>query len=218
MFVCAITECESAALVGPCCPGHALANYFRTTARVKPVRQPTVERCSFDECSGAAVDNGLCSPHGAQRQNLRPLTAIRPRRAAGATRVRDAEGRKECGSCRQWLPEDRYRAHSVMPDGLRSMCKACQAHTSRLRKYRLTPGAYTAMLDAQGGVCAICKTVGETKNDFAVDHDRACCPRDRSCGKCVRGLLCGRCNSGLGFFKDSAEALSAAITYLAQPR
>ena len=30
----------------------------------------------------------------------------------------------------------------------------------------------------------------------------------------IRGILCSLCNSGLGFFRDNTEALTAAIAYL----
>jgi hypothetical protein len=89
---------------------------------------------------------------------------------------------------------------------------------SNLRyKYRLSMEAYEALLDAQGGACAICKV--DTPTDvrtsrFHVDHDHACCPGTRSCGKCVRGLLCHACNTALGNFQDDPERLRAALAYL----
>lgn len=81
-------------------------------------------------------------------------------------------------------------------------------------RYRIRPEQYDAMLAAQDGVCAICS--GDSKNGkrFAVDHDHACCPGPRSCGKCVRGLLCYLCNQGLGLFGESAQTLQAAMRYL----
>lgn len=72
------------------------------------------------------------------------------------------------------------------------------------------------MVVAQGGVCAICR-LPESKHHslmLKIDHDRACCPKSGSCGKCVRGLLCSNCNSGLGMFGDNQAALRAAIDYL----
>lgn len=32
----------------------------------------------------------------------------------------------------------------------------------------------------------------------------------------VRGLLCSNCNSGLGYFKDSAALMKAAVKYLTE--
>ena len=78
---------------------------------------------------------------------------------------------------------------------------------SRFRGSRLTEVEYKAMLDAQGGVCAICKEKPRGSR-LAVDHLAG---TDK-----VRGLLCNRCNLGLGHYKDDPDLLNAAIEYLQQ--
>lgn len=70
------------------------------------------------------------------------------------------------------------------------------------RVYGMSLEVYTALVKAQSGKCAICSSPCR----LFVDHDHAT-------GR-VRGLLCRGCNSGLGFFKDSKEALVRAINYL----
>lgn len=82
---------------------------------------------------------------------------------------------------------------------------------SRKHEYNLSPEAYEAKLTAQEGKCAICAVV-MTRPD--VDHNHACCPGRKSCGKCVRGILCHRCNTVIGLAGDSIELLSNAIKYL----
>lgn len=70
-------------------------------------------------------------------------------------------------------------------------------------------------LAAQGGRCAICETADSGAYFWHVDHDHKCCPGNRSCGKCVRGLLCGGCNKGiLGGSQDRIDVLERAIHYL----
>ena len=83
-------------------------------------------------------------------------------------------------------------------------------------KYSLTPEAFDAMLERQGGRCAVCRTAdpGGRHGQWHTDHDHSCCPGQRSCGKCLRGLLCGGCNTGIGQFGDDPERLMAAATYL----
>lgn len=73
----------------------------------------------------------------------------------------------------------------------------------------LSPADYQAMLDEQGGVCAICGDPPGVQA-LAVDHDHAT--------GYVRGLLCTNCNHLLGKAKDNRTVLEAAIAYLARGR
>ena len=69
-------------------------------------------------------------------------------------------------------------------------------------KFRMTVEEYDALLESQGGVCAICGAEPGVSR-LAVDHDRKCCPqRKPTCGKCVRGLLCIKCNVHLSWIED----------------
>jgi len=72
--------------------------------------------------------------------------------------------------------------------------------------YGITIEQYGEMLEAQGGVCAICREPCPSGKNLAVDH----CHETGA----VRGLLCARCNSGIGQFLDSPDRLRAAIGYL----
>lgn len=60
-------------------------------------------------------------------------------------------------------------------------------------RYNISGADYERLLSSQGGTCAICGIKPGSRR-LAVDHDHACCPGRRSCGRCVRGLLCKRCN------------------------
>lgn len=114
--------------------------------------------------------------------------------------------------------KDRARRHARIasdPEGTR-----LRDFTYRIkRKFGLTIEQYRMMLDAQGGVCAICRQPETAAQrgavmPLAIDHDRACCPGERSCGRCIRALLCIRCNMVLGGMKDDPGLLRAAAAYL----
>lgn len=81
-------------------------------------------------------------------------------------------------------------------------------HNSHLlRTYGISIEEYNAILERQGGGCAICEAKPEDgRNRFAVDHCHAT-------GK-VRGVLCHGCNGALGKFGDSIAGLMKAIEYL----
>lgn len=77
-----------------------------------------------------------------------------------------------------------------------------------LRLYGITLERYERMLDAQGGVCAICKLPETAKHarNLAVDHDH-----DTGA---IRALLCMRCNTVLGVLRDSPELAERLAEYL----
>lgn len=90
--------------------------------------------------------------------------------------------------------------------------RRASARRHSLKKYNLTVDAYRLILEAQGGVCAICGRRPEEATSryesLAVDHCH-------STGR-VRGLLCVQCNRALGMFQDSRHVLLRAIDYLGE--
>lgn len=90
--------------------------------------------------------------------------------------------------------------------------------SNRRWRFGLAPETIEAMIEAQGGVCGLCRRDFSNNQTF-VDHDHACCPgRTKTCGKCVRMILCRSCNQGLGFFLDSPELLREAADYIERHR
>ena len=71
-----------------------------------------------------------------------------------------------------------------------------------MAKYGLSAAEVEAMREAQGGVCAICRTAPAVH----VDHDH-------ETGS-IRGMLCFSCNAALGHFKDDPTVLRRAARYL----
>lgn len=76
-----------------------------------------------------------------------------------------------------------------------------------LSRFGITREEWQALLDAQGGVCAICG--GSEPGGSGTWHTDHC----HATG-CVRGILCHFCNLGLGNFRDDPARLEGAITYL----
>lgn len=73
--------------------------------------------------------------------------------------------------------------------------------------YGLSAEQYDAMLEAQGGLCAICnEPPSESHPRLAVDHNH-------STGA-VRSLLCNNCNSAVGLVKESAERAKRIAEYI----
>jgi len=129
---------------------------------------------------------------------------------------RVSEGRATCSRCERHLPVSEFPDLMVAGSYRCKSCKCSDLHKYQIEKLGCTEGHYTALLESQNGVCAICGAAeGHKSKDgvsarLAVDHDH-------ETGE-IRGLLCMSCNRGLGRFKDSLELLDSAQRYLRKKR
>lgn len=131
-----------------------------------------------------------------------------------------------CPKCNRSLPSDRFNKHKRQCNDCRAAVQRAYVERNRMTVYErnkawrdaggtrastvgaygLTVTEYESLLAAQGGLCGICKETCPSGRNLAVDHDH-------ETGK-VRGLLCTRCNPGLGYFRDDAERLRAALQWI----
>ena len=128
---------------------------------------------------------------------------------------------KTCTLCKTEKPHSEFYKQKTSKDGHGSWCKPCQRdyntqwrkdNPDRVKfhnesgtlkyKYGITVEERQALLNKQGGTCAICPSTTKLSVDHC--HDT---------GK-VRGILCHTCNVGLGMFHNDVEKLRAAIAYL----
>jgi len=127
-------------------------------------------------------------------------------------RVEDPERFQEIARASRTKNRERHNAYNrqrYQAKRVEILAKNRWSHLAR--KFGITAESFAAILKGQGGGCAIC---GVKEAAWNVDHDHACCPTTRTCGKCIRGILCRGCNFGLGNFRDDPELLKIAIRYL----
>ena len=129
--------------------------------------------------------------------------------------------------CKHTKQVEEFHKSKQTKDGYSSYCSPCKVEANRRsdakrlsenrekflnqrkswhlkRTYGITLERYQLMLDAQGGVCAICRKV--CSRMLAVDH----CHESNK----IRGLLCQRCNQGIGMFDDDPHTINMAGAYL----
>jgi len=138
--------------------------------------------------------------------------------------------RNDCRVCNLREKQERYRAN---PDVAKARVKRWQqANAERVneyhrhrrlepavkraeraghlkRKYGITIDQYEALLEAQGGGCAICGRPPRSDISLHVDHDH-------KTGR-IRGILCFSCNNALADFGEDHAVLAKAIAYLDSP-
>jgi len=89
-------------------------------------------------------------------------------------------------------------------------------HREELRERKLVKAygisllQYNALLDSQGGACAICKRMDWNGRGPHVDHDH-------TTGK-IRGIVCSSCNTGLGYIRDNPGIARAMADYLEEKK
>ena len=157
-----------------------------------------------------------CRDHARQRhREARRAREGEPRRRH-AVGVDVPVGCKWCPDCAQVKPLEAFPTTPRAASGRHSYCKPCHNERGRrslekvggsrtyhlVRRYGITAQEYDLMLDAHGGLCAICRAAPAAH----VDHDHAT--------NAVRELLCFNCNGGLGQFRDDPAVLLAAVAYL----
>jgi len=109
-------------------------------------------------------------------------------------------GHGMCGAC--------YSRHLRATDPKYS--KEVRRDEEMRRRYGFGVKERDEMIEAQGGVCEICKTpLGElTKPHIDHCHETGV----------VRGILCFKCNRALGMCGDNAEGLRKYLEYVERPR
>lgn len=148
----------------------------------------------------------------ARRARGERLTIRRPRRT-----VQSVTPVKTCPRCERTLPLAGFAINRTRSRGISAYCLECHNAIVRenrvrhhgstrnfhlKRRYDLTEQEVAAMMDAQRGLCALCRR----KPAAHVDHDHTT--------GAVREVLCFTCNAGLGSFGDDPELLALAQDYL----
>ena len=124
-------------------------------------------------------------------------------------------------NCKDCCREIRRRSRQKRPEVYRRIAKNYglrdpeRLKNNRLKSaHKITVEQFKQILAEQGNVCKICKQSNNEERGYVVDHDHNCCPKNKSCDKCRRGIICQSCNKTLGFAKDNPEILQNAIDYL----
>jgi len=102
---------------------------------------------------------------------------------------------------RQWALKNPDKAKEIYRRWFR---KHGRAHELR-RNYGISMADYTAMIERQKGLCAMCGRAPSSRG-LMVDHCHAT--------GTLRELLCNSCNVIIGHAKDDPERLLMAVRYL----
>ncbi len=135
---------------------------------------------------------------------------------------------KRCARCHRRLPVSEYAPSKRDRSGMQSYCKECNMLHQRQMRLRMTQERkddinlrhkfgisfrdYNRMLEAQGGVCAICKQPETHINGRNSVVQRLSVDHDHKTGD-VRALLCQRCNVALGLLGEDPERIQRLKGY-----
>ncbi len=173
-------------------------------------RKAVVDAYSIQGISGVKL---------AEQYGVRINTIYRVLHGEGVLKRRawknDELGVRVCGRCKTEKPLAAFAKCSTRPDwgGYDYTCRACVNQRQRERGYSLKNNTglsveqYDALLEKQGGGCAICGTPPKRMR-LSVDHDHET--------GMIRGLLCHGCNTKM-VGRDDAVWSTKAATYADSP-
>jgi hypothetical protein len=126
---------------------------------------------------------------------------------AAKKRRYDADPAAAIARVKRWQQEnaERLNAYRRQRNALPERKRAMRDGYYR-RTFGMSADDFDALLESQGGGCAICGKRPERQASLHVDH---CHDSGR-----VRGIVCVNCNQGLGQFGDDPELLERAAAYL----
>lgn len=228
-LICSVENCEVGARSGGLCSTHALWKKAGKDLNdpVRRQRRKHSGKCSYPGCDRPYYGSGYCAGHYQRSKNGRDMDA--PFRVSYKDRKCTHPGcdRPYLASGYCSLHYDRSRRYSTLDmdapakkmhiglkyctvegcDSLHQSSGFCRRHAHLYQTHSMT-AEQMAFYGSQP--CQICGSFEKP----SIDHDHNCCPGNKSCGKCIRGVLCRGCNSGLGMFGDDPEKLEAAAGYL----
>jgi hypothetical protein len=204
------------------------------------LRATDAPSCVIDECGNPVFHKktGYCSKHYTRwYRNGDPLLL---RRASPTPADATEKLCSRCRKVLPVEQFDRRKGSKNRPGALKGYCRECdrvyykeyvatetgrertriaragwnnRSHDYFLnRRYGIGVEDYNALVELQGGRCAICGTdsPGGNFTKWAVDHCHGSLK--------VRGLLCVNCNMGIGQFGDDPARLRAAAEYIERSR
>ena len=128
--------------------------------------------------------------------------------------------RSDCKDCTREVRRNSRNKKPEVYNNIRKNYRTNNKEKIKQNRYKymhkIDYAEFLKILASQGNVCKICKKSEFNQEDrnWVVDHDHSCCPKNKSCNKCRRGILCQSCNKTLGFAKDNPEVLRTAADYL----
>jgi hypothetical protein len=192
----------------------SMAKYCPDCGEFRPVAEFTRDRRRAD---GLAF---YCAVHARRRVRDSKRRRLGPAQSRHPVEVDVPFGHKWCPDCGEVKSLEDFVRNRSQSSGWAPYCKPCHnkrgkaakekiggSRTYHLkRRYGITAADADAMLEAQGGLCAVCQAAPAVH----VDHDHET--------GAVRALLCFNCNGGLGQFKDDPAVLRAAADYVERHR
>jgi len=121
------------------------------------------------------------------------------------------KAQKDLSQKERWR-KNTARANTYNPEKRLAIRRTAQRRYWLKHQFGISLEDHNALLEAQGGACAICGHIPSERDRYrkgkslALDHDHKT--------NKIRGLLCDLCNRAIGQLQDSPTLLRKAADYL----